>query len=303
MKASLKRKAQQIIVPIWTRVSPSWDRFWEIDGEQRAAAFAYYAFFSLIPLVLLLVTVGSFFVERADAAEAILDYVRNYIPLTEENQAAIIETIEGAIDSRGRVGFLAIMFLIYGSARFFHVLVRGVNRAWNMEEYSWWRLPLKNLVMLGILASALMFGIVTPVVLRVVQDWLPFRTAVFSWMFDLALVLIPLIVLFYSFNMLYKLAPRRPRKISQVWRAALYVTLMLWVLEHALVMYFQRFGDFNALYGTLGAIMALLLWIYITGFVILFGACISASAVPKPISQAEPSRKTFFRRRANRGNA
>jgi uncharacterized BrkB/YihY/UPF0761 family membrane protein len=69
------------------------------------------------------------------------------------------------------------------------------------------------------------------------------------------------------------------------------VTLMLWGVEHALVLYFQSFGDFNALYGAFGAIMAFLLWIYISGFIIILGACICASGAPKPLSQAEPSKK------------
>jgi YihY family inner membrane protein len=91
--------------------------------------------------------------------------------------------------------------------------------------------------------------------------------------------------------MLYALAPRRPRKYSEVWRAALLVTALLWLVEHALVFYFKRFGDFNALYGAFGGIMALLLWIYISGFIIMLGACICASGARKPVSQAEPSKR------------
>jgi YihY family inner membrane protein len=290
MKKSIK-KVLSVLEPIWAKISPPLEKFWEIDGEQRAAAFGYYAFFSLFPLVLLLVTLGSFFVDRNDASVAVLDHARHYIPLTPENQAAIIETIEGVIEARGRVGFLAFVFLLYGATRFFHVLVRGVNRAWEMEEYSWWRLPLKNLVMLGILVSALTFGVLAPVVLRLVQQWMPIRTVFSSLIFDMAVLLIPLVVLFYGFSMLYALAPRRPRKYSEVWRAALLVTALLWLVEHALVFYFKRFGDFNALYGAFGGIMALLLWIYISGFIIMLGACICASGARKPVSQAEPSKR------------
>jgi YihY family inner membrane protein len=175
------------------------------------------------------------------------------------------------------VSLTAFALLVYGAMRFFHVLVRGVNRAWDTEEYSWWQLPLKNLLMLGILVTALVLGIATPVVLRMVREWSPLNPDLFSWIFDAAIYLVPLLVLFYCFSALYELAPRRRKKFSQVWFAAAVVTLLLWGLEYLFVLYFRVFGTFNVLYGAFGGIMALLLWIYISGAVIILGACICAA--------------------------
>ena len=63
-------------------ISEAFQRYGRIDGEQCAASFAYYAFFSLFPLILLLVAVGTFFVpDRLQAAREVVQQVEEYVPL------------------------------------------------------------------------------------------------------------------------------------------------------------------------------------------------------------------------------
>ena len=63
-------------------ISEAFQRYGRIDGEQCAASFAYYAFFSLFPLILLLVVVGTFFVpDRLQAAREVVQQVEKYVPL------------------------------------------------------------------------------------------------------------------------------------------------------------------------------------------------------------------------------
>ena len=54
-------------------------KYSSIDGEQRAASFAYYAFFALFPLLLLLVAIGSYFFDPARVGTAVLDAVSRYV--------------------------------------------------------------------------------------------------------------------------------------------------------------------------------------------------------------------------------
>jgi YihY family inner membrane protein len=261
----------------WRVVSLAYQRFTAIEGEQRAGAFAYYALFSLFPLMLVGVTAGSFVVEPERAMHEINRFVNIYLPVGEENQALLADTVRGVIESRGGVGIIAFLGLIWSSSRFFYVLVRGVNRAWDTEPYNWWRLPLKNITLLGIVASALLFGMLAPTLVQSIRQWLPEQLGLFSKGMSRLLVFVPVLVLFYGFTMLYKLAPRQRTKFSEVWLAALVVTVLLRLLSGLFVFYVQSFGQFNALYGTFGAIMILLLWIYLSGFIIIFGGCLCAA--------------------------
>jgi Ca2+-transporting ATPase len=285
-------------------------KYTETDGEQRAASFAYYAFFSIFPLILLLVSVGAMFLDDEEkAAKAIINIVGNYIPVEPartdgagEPPVAVVgmavgvargigqpnwfvNVIEGVIHNRQKAGLLAFGLLAWSAVRFFQSLVRGVNKAWGTKEYSWWRLPIKNLAMVGIVASALFLGVLAPSAINLLEyyfwtnvgsDSQQIRQMVLS-IFWFSRKIVPTLVLFYGFAMFYKFAPRRRTPFREIWLAALLVTLGLQVLQSLFVYYATNLGDFNRLYGTLASVVALLMWIYLSGSVIIFGGCISAA--------------------------
>jgi Ca2+-transporting ATPase len=276
----------------------------ETDGEQRAASFAYYAFFAMFPLILLLITIGTSFLNsptaQAEATNRIMDYVSAYIPLGAQDSKVILGTISGVVHSRKSAGVIAFVVLGWSAMKFFQALVHGVNRAWGTKQYSWWRLPIKNLFMTAILASALLLGVVVPNVLKQVEDfyWIHSRRVGldfgFLWyLFEFAKLIIPLLVLFYGMTMLYKFAPRRRTLFREVWSAAAFVTISLELLQRLFTLYTLSIGHFNALYGTFGSVVALLLWIYLSGSIIILGGCLSAAKYEIEMSltdQAEPSR-------------
>ncbi len=276
----------------------------ETDGEQRAASFAYYAFFAMFPLILLLITIGTSFVKtpaaQAELTSKVMEYVSNYIPLESQDATVVINTINGVVKSRNKAGIIAFGVLAWSAMRFFQALVRGVNRAWGIKEYAWWRLPFKNLFMTAILASALFLGVVVPSVLKVVEDlyWKHSRQVGldfgFVWyLFYFAKLIIPLLVLFYGMSMFYKFAPRRRTQFREVYTAALFVTGSLEILQRLFVLYTTNVGHFNKVYGTFGSVVALLLWIYLSGSIIILGGCLSAAKYEIEMSltdQSESSR-------------
>lgn len=275
----------------------------ETDGEQRAASFAYYAFFALFPLVVLLITVfTSFLGNREEATQRITSAVQQYLPIDQTASTQIIRTIQGVVQSRGSAGLIAFAVLAWSALRFFQALVRGVNRAWGTKEYSWWRLPIKNLFMTAILASAMLLGIVFPAIINNIEylywkhSWefgLDFKF--FKDFFDILRLFVAPLVLFYGFAMFYKFAPQRRTTFREVWGAAIAVTLGLNVLKHVFVLYTLNIGNFNALYGTLGSIVALLMWIYLSGSLIILGGCLSAARYEISMSLSDQSESNHAR--------
>ena len=261
---------------MWTAIRLASKRFSTIDGAQRAAAFAYYAFLSLFPLLMLLVMVGSFFVERDRAVKEVIAYVESYVPLDDAMKGHIFETIAGIVKARGEAGLLAALVLVWSSLKFFTALIRAVNRAWAGELHNWWRLPLKSLALLGILASAVLLGIGVPVVARLAWNWVAPDAGWAARFYELAGFILPLLVLFYGVGLFYKLAPRRPTPFAEVWLAAWLVTVLLRMLEALFVVYLQHFARLSAVYGAFGSIVALQMWIYLSGSLLIFGACLCA---------------------------
>ena len=256
-------------------VGEAFQRYGQIDGEQCAASFAYYAFFSLFPLILLLVVVGTFFVpDRLQAARDVVTQVEEYVPLQTKDKAVLVDTIDHAIENGWRAGIFGILALVWSGLRFFQALVIGVNRAWGFKDYNWWKLPLKNLFMIGILISALSLGLLAPLIFNRLKP-------IFYLDLNLIVGLLPMIlppaILFYGLLMFYKFAPRRSARFSQVWIAALLATLFLELGQNVFEWYLGAFTSFNALYGVFGTIMGLLLWIYFSGVILLLGGCIAAT--------------------------
>lgn len=276
---------------IWATLCLAVKKYLRMDGSQWAAAFAHYAFFSLFPSIVLFVAIASFFVDRTRAATAIIAYVETYVPLAGEKQSYIFDTIAGVIEARGQAGVIAFLMLGWAAMRFYATLIRATNRAWGAEAHKWWRLPLKSLVFLGIMVGAILLGIAVPALTKMARDGLFPASDFQSWVYTLANLLIPAVVVFVSLSLVYKLAPRRPIRFAEVWAPALFATILLQSAESLFAIYLTNFAKLNAVYGAFGAIMALLLWIYLSGTIFIFGACICAAQ-----AETRPGEHPGFRR-------
>lgn len=288
----------------WRSIVETFHIYGEIDGEQRAAAFAYYVLFSLIPLFALLLTVGSLFFSAHDVSEAI----KSFLPLDTEQQKFIWETVRKLEHARGSVSLISGVVLIWCSLRFFQALVRGVNRAWHTVEIPWWQVPLKNFLMVLITASALLAGLFIPALMQGARDALlaaenflhihfpQFNLHLVSSALDLGRYLLGGLVLFYSFIMLYKVAPRRRILFRQIWLPSLLVTVALQMCQIAFVNILPRFVNYIGIYASVGVMMMLLLWVYTSGIIIILGGCLCAAitkvaeeSLPVPPQETIPS--------------
>ncbi|WP_083930374.1 YihY/virulence factor BrkB family protein [Methylovulum miyakonense] len=262
--------------------------FSQMNGTQSAAAFAHYAFFSLFPLVILFVTIASIFIDREQAGLEVIAYVKTYVPLSGDMQSYIFDTIFGVVNARGQAGIIALLMLVWSAMQFFTTLISSTNQAWNAKAFNWWRLPFKSLLFLALMVSAVLFSVAMPVLVKVARDWLLPTGGLSPWIYGLAGYFLPSVVVFIGLGLFYKLAPNRATRFSEVWAAALCVTVLLQVAQGLFVIYLKRFATFNAVYGAFGGIMALLLWIYLSGCIVIFGVCLcSAKAELKRYAQNE----------------
>jgi Ca2+-transporting ATPase len=142
---------------------------------------------------------------------------------------------------------------------------------------SLWRLPLKSLAFLAMMVLAVLVGIVTPVVAKTLKDRVFSSHDMSSWFYPLVSFAIPVVVTFIGLSLFYKLAPRRHTRFSEDWVAALSATVILQAAESLFVVYIKNFAALNVVYGAFGGIIALLLWIYYSGYIFIFGACLCAA--------------------------
>ena len=125
----------------WAILCIAVKKFLRIDGTQWAGAFAFNAFFSLFPLMVLLVTVAWSFVNRNKTGKAVIAYMEGYVPISGEMQRQIFHTIAGVIKAREQASAVVCLILVWAALQCFTTLICATNRAWGTTGHNWWRLP------------------------------------------------------------------------------------------------------------------------------------------------------------------
>jgi membrane protein len=256
-----------------------------IGGAESAASFAYYALFSLVPLITLLLSVGSYFFPGDSANAAI----HRFVPIGEDQQTLLWNMVVSLESKRGSVSIVSVLILTWASLRFFHSLVLSINHAWGTRRLPWWQMPVKNLLMILAMSGALLIGTVVPAILQgiakalhsleeLITESLPsLHLAQLLALVDISRYLVGTLVLFYSFSILFMLAPRHRTKFRDIWIPALLVSVLLQVGQAFFVNIVPKLVNYSAIYGTMGSMMFLLLWVYVAGVIIILGGCLCAA--------------------------
>ena len=281
-KKLIPRRVAKSAVHLWRLIRETATIYTRISGGENAAAFAYYALFSLVPLVALLLTIGSYFFPGDTA----LTTIHRFVPIGEEQQELLWSMVSGLEKARGSVSIVSILILVWASLRFFHSLVLSINHAWGTRRLPWWQMPVKNLMMIMAMSGALLLGTIVPAVLQGVARLLHSLDAALNEHFPLfnvehALAVVDFsryiggtLVLFYCFTVLFMLAPRQKIRFVQIWIPALLVAILLQVGQAFFVNIVPKLINYNAIYGAMGGMMFLLLWVYIAGVIIIGGGCL-----------------------------
>ena len=131
--------------------------------------------------------------------------------------------------------------------------------------------------MVGILASALLVGIAVPPALNWTAAHFTIARGVALAGFAAIRFLLPSAVLFYGMTLFYKLAPRRRTSFQEVWLGAFLGAILLQVLQQLFLLYARNVANFNKVYGAFGSVIAVLMWVYLSGSVIILGGCFCAA--------------------------
>jgi len=238
---------------------------------------AYYAFFSLFPLLLALIAGGSYFLNSQQVFQNVTQVVQKAIPISTQ---LITENLQQVLDIRGTVGIISLLTLLWSASGVFTNLAYSVNLAW--PQASRRNFLEKRLVGLGMIA-----GLGGLLILSLALDWIinlaPFVSATSASIPGLSLWrflsgLGSWLTIFLLFFVLYRWVPTT--KVH--WSATLWGALtasIVWKLATAGFTWYLKsgLGSYQLVYGSLGAIVALLFLIYIVSTITLFGAHLSAA--------------------------
>ena len=200
----------------------TFQRFNEARASEAAAGMAYYALFSLFPLLLALVAAGSFFLESERAYREVVDFVTQAIPVS---RGLIERNIRRVLELRGTVGIVGLIGLLWSATGVFTILANHINRAWPKAEVrNFLEKRLVALGMIGALAGLLVLSLFSTAVLNLLP-----RLQVPLWggvsiyetsLWAIVSKLVPGLFIFLMFLSLYRWVPNTEVKWSgAIWGA------------------------------------------------------------------------------------
>jgi membrane protein len=247
-------------------------------GTQLAASISYYTFFSLFPLTLLVVSLFGIVLRNEELQLRVLDAIVDFLPI----ESATVET---SIRNVADLGPTLTVFSFLGTAWAAAALSASVRSALNVvfgtsQRRPFLRAKAIDYALLPIIGLPLLGGVVISGVISFAQEellqWSPtlYELVGFSW--GLVALVIPLLLTFIAFIVIYWLLPNRPLQFRYLWPGALFAAVAFELLKAGFTFYLTNFGTFDVVYGSLASVTVLLFWIFLTANILILGAEIGA---------------------------
>lgn len=257
----------------WQLIFNAAKRLGEHRGTQLAAAMGYYGLLSVFPLLIVAVGITGILLNSSTQAE-IVNFLVRELPL---ESVEIEPLVEGVVANGGTVGLVGAAGLIFTSSALMGSARNALSIAF--EE------PFRRGVLRSKLVDVLMvFGLGAVFVASFAATLIGQLDIVFGGGFGDAIdsiysaggfLLAPLLAAFV-FIVLFRFLPVTRPPLADVWPGALFAALGYEALKRAFSAYLDQFANYNAIYGSLGAVIAFLVFIYLASLVFLMGAEIAA---------------------------
>jgi membrane protein len=261
-------------------IRDAFQRFSQARGAEAAASLAYYTMFSLFPLLLALIAGGSFFLEGEQVKQEVIQSVSEVIPISQD---LIESNVQQVLKQRGTVGIVGVIGLLWSGMGVFTVLVRHLNRAWeNAKPRNLLERRLVALGIVGLLVVLLILSLLSTPILDFLPDLQGEVSLYETTLWGILSAVLPAVFSFVIFLILYRWVPNTRVSWRQAVTGAAFVAVVwelakegfTWYLSSGLVRY-------RLVYGSLGAVVALMLWVYLSSLLTLLGAHLSAAVGEK----------------------
>jgi membrane protein len=246
----------------------------------HAAAIAYYAVFSIFPLLLFSISILGFLLESDSSQEQVVSLAGQYLP--PGARRLIRENISAIVTARGSLSIFSIASLLWSATFMFDAINDAVNVAWGItEKERFLSSKMKSLLIvlilfLVVLASTLLTT--EAILIQHFGDFLlqfPWGEAAWhaghrvlsavGWIISWSLVIM-------AFALTYRFLPRAKVNLRDVWLAAMLAATMWELSKRVFVWYVASFANYGQVYGPISAVLVLLLWTYLSALILIWGA-------------------------------
>jgi membrane protein len=250
-------------------------KWWRDDTFRLGAALAYYTIFSLAPVVLIVVFVAGLVFGQETARRQLLEEIRNTVgaPVSRAIEATV--TSENTISGDLLATAVSVVVLLIGATTVFAELQSALNNVWGVRARSGgvWDLVKVRFwsftVVLGI-GFLLLVSLVISAALAALVELFPWAASG-AWLWRLVNGLLSFGLITLLFALIYKILPDVAIAWSDVWIGAALTALLFTVGKYLIGLYLGRSSWVSA-YGAAGSLVVVLVWVYYSSQILLFGA-------------------------------
>lgn len=267
-------------------------RLWTHIDEilDRSAALSYYFIFALFPTLLFLTALIGL-LPMPHLSDRLMAYVTGVLP----GEAGVLvrkplgEALHGA--HAGLLSLSAVTALWAASSG-----MSSIMTALNVESRPWWRARLLAIGLTVVFSVLAVIALVLLVFGENLGEVIASRTGwgtIFRIIWQLARWPGAIVLGITAISLVYRLAPAANQRWAWVTPGSALAVVAWAIMSVALRFYVSRFADYNATYGSIGGVILLMLWLYLSGAVLLVGAAINSE-----IARATSARRREPRRPA-----
>jgi len=241
------------------------------NGTLLAASVSFNLIMSLFPLALAVVYVAGSFADSPYTQDEIIRGIGYLLPVSHQ---MISSTIRHVTEARGAIGVLAFIGLIWGGTSFFNSIRNSLNTAWGIRSQRILKGQLITLIMMVGAAILLFLSVLITVFLSTVSEQgIQFAGTPLLNRHLTERILAQVIaagVSFVVFLFLYRFIPNVRPRWKDIWPGALAAAVCFEITKIIFLLYLRIFNPYNVVYGSIGTLIAFLMWTYLSAIIFLF---------------------------------
>lgn len=248
------------------------------DNLNGAAVLGFYLMLAIFPAMIFVLAVIPY-LPIANVDQAIMHLLRQALPASAADMfAGVVQQVTR--EQRGGLLSFGLIAALWATSTGMYAIMQQLNITYDVDEGRGFLRARLVAITLSLLFVVLVLGGFSLIVLGgQIQQWLGsrfgFGDALLAFFIVFRWVII-LVGLLLAFSLIYYLAPNVEQKFKFITAGSVVGVVVLLVASLAFVGYTKSFGSYSATYGSVGAVMVLMMWLYAAGLAILFGSEINA---------------------------
>ncbi len=266
----------QFSLRIWRILVAVWNTASDKHIGLIAAGVAFFGMFGIFPGIAALIAIFGLVADPVAISEQLL-LMEGIIP--PDAFSLLAAQVNGLITARpetlGWATLVSITLALWSCRAGVGALIGGLNAiAGQRMRNGIWQMAVAFMLTVALVALGLV-AMVVVIVLPIVLAFLPLAAST-AWLLEAARWLIALGVLLLALSLLYRFGPARIGSRGRWFTVGAFVVVVLWVAASVgLSYYLTNFASYNEVYGSIGAVIGLLLWLYVSAYLILLGAALN----------------------------